>query len=291
MDSSNEQKSDKESWLSKNIIFVLVSLFVIALLSGSVVIYYYSHYFTGDISMEHERWGTMGDFFSGTLNPIFGFIGLFALLLTIAIQNKELSNSTKELRTSARALREQSSSLKIQNFENTFFQLLGLHNKIVGDMFVGEPDSADKGLNGRDCFKDMYNNFDTYFYSRVNQHAEDPNNYLAIIEEAYDEFFKARQADIGHYFRNLYTIVKFVDNSKIDNKKEYVNILRAQLSSYELSMLFYNCLWSGGRKKFKVLIEKYELLENMNIGLLTNSKDQLPLYEKGAYGDVELPRN
>lgn len=282
------QSKNEQAWLSRYIIPVLVSLFVIALLSGAIVILVYANYFSGGITADHGRWGAMGDFFGGTLNPIFGFIGLFALLLTIAIQNKELSNSTRELRTSARALNEQSSSLKIQNFENTFFQLLGLHNNIVSDMFVGEADSADKGLNGRDCFKIIYDYFEIY-YKRKNKYAEDKNNYLAIIEEAYDEFFISQQADIGHYFRNLYTIVKFVDNSEVENKKQYVSILRAQLSSYELSLLFYNCLWSVGRKKFKALIERYELLENMNINLLLNPKDQLPLYEKKAYGELELP--
>ncbi|MBW9274774.1 MAG: putative phage abortive infection protein [Candidatus Thiodiazotropha sp. (ex. Lucinisca nassula)] len=287
MTEEKTQKSE-QGLLSKYIILVLVILFVVALVSATVVIYFYATYYPGEIVANHSKWGTMGDFFGGTLNPIFGFIGLFALLLTIAIQNKELANSTKELATSASALKEQSTSLKTQNFENTFFQMLRLHNDIVNDMFLGEPQSADKGLNGRDCFEEYYGRYKAH-YNRSNATVNDSNDFLGIIEDGYKSFFSEQQADIGHYFRNLYTIIKFVNNSDIENKKQYVSMVRAQLSSYELALLFYNCLWSVGRKKFKDLIEKYELLENMSVELLTNPKDQLPLYNKGAYGDLEIP--
>lgn len=281
---------DEKSWLSRHIITVLISLFIIAIVSGGIVVLFYVNYFTGEISTDHDKWGTMGDFFGGTLNPIFGFIGLFALLLTIAIQNKELANSTRELATSAKALKEQSESLKTQNFENTFFQMLRLHSNIVNDMFSGDPGSADKGLNGRDCFKEYYDSFKTH-YNRENLNAHGSDEHLRIIQDSYTTFFAEKQSDLGHYFRNLYTIIKFVNNSDIENKKQYVSMVRAQLSSYELSLLFYNCLWSVGRKKFMSLIEKYELLENMNIELLTNPKDQLPLYNKSAYGELEIPQH
>jgi hypothetical protein len=46
-------------------------------------------------------------------------------------------------------------------------------------------------------------------------------------------------------------------------KKANLRILRAQLSNYEILVLAYNGLsWPG--KNFKPLIEKYELLKNLN---------------------------
>jgi uncharacterized membrane protein len=278
----------EQTWLSKHIFLVLMALFIVALVSGVGVIIVYSNFFSGEITSDHNRWGTMGDFFSGTLNPIFGFIGLFALLLTIAIQNKELTNSSRELATSAKALKEQSASLKKQNFENTFFQMIRLHNDIVNGMFHGDPNSADKGLSGRGCFEEFYSRFRAH-YGRANSNAADSKDFLDIIEDGYQTFFLEKQSSVGHYFRNLYTIIKFVHKSEIENKKQYVSMVRAQLSSYELSLLFYNCLWSVGRKKFKGLVETYELLENMNVELLTNPKDQLPLYKLSAYGELEIP--
>ena len=46
-------------------------------------------------------------------------------------------------------------------------------------------------------------------------------------------------------------------------KKFYTNFVRAQLSSSELGLLFYNCLGGYGNEKFKPLVEKYALLKNM----------------------------
>ena len=57
------------------------------------------------------------------------------------------------------------------------------------------------------------------------------------------------------------------DERIINNKKkyEYASIVRATLSQYELVMLFYNGFY---HKKFKMLIEKYALINNLRIGLL-----------------------
>lgn len=77
---------------------------------------------------------------------------------------------------------------------------------------------------------------------------------------------------MGHYFRNLYHIVKFVDNSDLENKKTYTNFVRAQLSSFELVLIFYNCLSDKGSEKFKPLVEEYSLLKNMNTDLVFNQK-------------------
>ncbi|MBK8344630.1 MAG: hypothetical protein IPL12_15845 [Bacteroidetes bacterium] len=43
---------------------------------------------------------------------------------------------------------------------------------------------------------------------------------------------------MGHYFRNLYHIIKYIDNSNIENKRTYTNFVRAQLSSHELALIF-----------------------------------------------------
>jgi len=47
--------------------------------------------------------GTFGDFVGGTLNPILSFLALLALLLTLAIQIRELKETRRELELSRRA--------------------------------------------------------------------------------------------------------------------------------------------------------------------------------------------
>ncbi len=101
---------------------------------------------------------------------------------------------------------------------------------------------------------------------------------------AYDQFYFETKADLSHYFRTIYHIYKFIDNSKISNKKQYASIARAQLSSYEQILLFYNCLHENGSEKFKPLIEKYSVFKNIDKSLIIN-QDHLIKYDKSAFGE------
>lgn len=90
---------------------------------------------------------------------------------------------------------------------------------------------------------------------------QDPSYELKF--SAYEKLYKKHENEIGHYYRNLYRIVKLIqtnafgnDNEK-DNeeeKRKYRGILRAQLSSFELLMIFYNVVYSEKGKKFKDLL-------------------------------------
>jgi len=82
----------------------------------------------------------------------------------------------------------------------------------------------------------------------------------------------------------LYHLFKFIENSKLDeiDKKKYASLVRAQLSSYEQIILFYNCLHVNGNKKFKPLIEKFGLLNNIDNKLLLR-KEHKAKYIKSAY--------
>ena len=44
--------------------------------------------------------------------------------------------------------------------------------------------------------------------------------------------------------------------------KEYAQLVQAQMSAYELAILYYNSLYYS---KMNDLVKKYELLENLNI--------------------------
>lgn len=92
--------------------------------------------------------------------------------------------------------------------------------------------------------------------------------FISIYNCVYDNF----NTDFGHYFRNLYRMIKMIDDKKFsDNIVEdfeikyiYTSIIRAQISDDETKWLFYNCINDFGSKKFKPLIEKYTLLKIIN---------------------------
>jgi len=72
----------------------------------------------------------------------------------------------------------------------------------------------------------------------------------------YEEFYKNKENDIGHYYRNLYRIVKYIveSNLSFETQQSYIGILRAQLSADELKMLYYNIYYSNKGKKFFTLL-------------------------------------
>jgi hypothetical protein len=65
-----------------------------------------------------------------------------------------------------------------------------------------------------------------------------------------------------------------VQNTKIgdSNRRQYTSLVRAQLSADELALLFYNGISSWG-EKFRPLILKYDLLENLDPNTLLNAAD------------------
>jgi|GEM_PF-3492564 len=77
---------------------------------------------------------------------------------------------------------------------------------------------------------------------------------------------------LGHYFRNLYKAVKYIEDDKTldsNEKKEFVNLLVAQLSSYEQTLLFLNSLSSLGENWNKELyLSKYNIVDHANLDII-----------------------
>jgi Putative phage abortive infection protein len=225
------------------------------------------------------------------LNTLFSGLAfwgvIYAILLQrneLALQRKELELTRQELRGQKEQLESQNITLKQQRFENTFFSLLNLFNNIVdsieirGAPRIGDPPSV--LLKGRECFSTFSTDFSQH-YSK--QQRANPNmGHRVLCVTAYELFAGNRQALVGHYFRTLYNIVKFIGSSKVENQQVYINILRAQLSSAELTLLFYNCISKYGSDKFKPLVEKFGLLENMDFSGLIDPKHR-ELFNDSAF--------
>lgn len=281
-----------EAAIQQNLLLFLFGFLSIGVIVAGVVLWSYFAQFSGKLSDEQGVWGQFGDFVGGTLNPIFALLSFIALLMTLLIQNKELVISSEELKKSTEALSQQSKALDLQNFERTFFELIRLHHELVNGIVIRESsfNYSDESLQerstkreGRECFAKFYSNLSNY-YHKILEGIDQTQSMPARIEEAFEQLIDYEQSSIGHYFRNLYHIFKFIDEGDVVNKQRYASIVRAQLSSNELCLLFYNALMPQNIK-FKVLIEKYAVLENMSFDKLFDKEQHLSLYESAAYGD------
>lgn len=101
----------------------------------------------------------------------------------------------------------------------------------------------------------------------ISTHSKTPDETIRV----YKIFQDNNNNILGHYFRNLYQALKLIDGFDDNNvtpyqKKRYASILRAQLSSTELSLLFLNCLKGVcDNGKFKDLLIEYRMLEHIVI--------------------------
>jgi len=227
-----------------------------------------------------EQQGQFGDMF-GAINSLFSgfaFAGviyaIFLQMRELKLQKEELILTRKELKGQKLQLKKQNETMVKQNFENTFFSLLRLHNNIVTSIKI-----PGKLYEGRDCFK--------FLNSQIKgdhdrgKRASRPNvNAIGSFILIYDEY----QGILGHYFRALYNLFKLVDQSGVDNKKFYTNLVRAQLSNYELVILFYNCLGKHGKEKFKPLIERYAIFDNIDGTEVINFEHLKKEYSGSAFG-------
>ena len=256
-------------WFKKVRLWFLLVL----LLFGVGLLWYYMPFnWLSHVFPEIKPTQQFGDRFEA-VNALFAGLAFAGVIFAIILQWQELGLQRKELEDTRAEIRGQKETLQKQNFESSFFQLLTMHSEIVNSMVIRK--GSDGEYFGRECFDYMLRHL-----RRI---------YRGSPKRFYEKFFLEFQPYVGHYFRHLYNVVKFVDDQRdfpkeFKKKKRYTNLIRAQLSSDELGLLFYNCLSKRGAK-FRDLVEKYALLEDMRFETLMD-----PEHKKSytsAYGESE----
>lgn len=223
---------------------------------------------------------------AGAINGLFSGLAFAGVIYAIFMQRDELEMQRKELSDQKQEFHTQNATLKRQRFENTFFNMLQLHQQITNNItytfetvkkanFVEESNgqegqSITQTIRGREIFRIAFevaphegSDEKTYYGMRGLLSKDGMDGY----ENSYTPTY------FDHYFRLLYRIFKFVAKSPLiedEERYDYAAIVRSQLSRYELIWLYYNGLSNYGRQKFKPLIQTYSLLKNLRQELLVD---------------------
>lgn len=237
------------------------------------------------LSIGSSSFGEWGDFFGGVLNPILTFMTFMGLLITIVIQQTELRESRREMKRSADALLEQIQNAKRQNFESTFFQMLSVHTGIVSAIdLVNDEGNVTRG---RDCFNVFYTRLNKAYRANQKKVEHGGASDIEVLRRSYAQFWAKHQIELGHYFRFLYNIVRFIKESNFVDGP-YLRLVRAQLSDQETLVIFYNCVASEHGRHFKDLAEEFSLFDNMpQIRLL--DKAHVDLIDARAFTKRDRP--
>jgi hypothetical protein len=208
--------------------------------------------------------GQFGDSF-GPLNTFMAALAAVGALGAYFAQREELADA----KISASTDRKLASK---RDFESTFFNLISLFRDTTNDIEV--PDQYNqKPVRGRDAIKRIIE--EKIGGTQGNDEADSEN---------YNYVYLKNRDDLAHYFRTIYHIVKFIDDSDVEDKRLYARLLRASLSNSEALLIALNCSFGEGRTKFRELIEKYALLHNL-------SEDDaqcwrlIDKFSEGAFGD------
>lgn len=228
-----------------------------------------------------EDVGVFGDS-AGLLNAFFSFLAFMAVLLTIYLQSRKDGHDKQN---GARVLFEQEFFAMVGMLENIVAHLKFTDNKPVEDkkmindivahyyqrmgIGLGQDEEEDKlpapkVVEGREVFKYIYADREHYNLLQYVSKEKDLRQSAQAQEMCFD-------GTLDHYFRYLYRILKHIDKSELLGKLDepekereyYAHLLRAQLSNYELLMLFYNGLLGENPQTIKTLIEKYAMFNNL----------------------------
>jgi hypothetical protein len=325
----------------------LISISLLAIVAGIIISYSFYNALTpflriaepGD-ELDMNATGMIGDFIGGVVGPILSFVGVLLFFLALRLQSKELGLQIKELADTR-------SVFIRQQFESTFFNLLQTQQDIrqkfeadVAETIHGKEtlfESIRSSMHGMHSHirhhlnaiekiydrtdidvekKDYYSVTDKLTLQKYIEHDDytvlyKPMNLIRVI---YGKVDNSHGDKLGHYFRNLYHILSYINDNErfevqqairdrtIDNKivnigfeevvdsefleeleiieyrhNKYAAFVQAQMSSVELFQLFYNALFYP---KMKALIHRYDFLENLNADDLLDKERDLKFYEE-----------
>ncbi|WP_200903750.1 putative phage abortive infection protein [Delftia tsuruhatensis] len=229
-----------------------------------------------------SKWGQVGDYFGGMLNPFFGLITVILVIYSIHVQRIEFRQSTNALNIS------NTSTIK-SSFESSLFAWLGNYRDLVQQIAID-------GNHGRSAINHLVETklstlslmkrshsgstaelaavIEVHYLERVidnydNISLEESQYYDDKLKEAariYDKLYIENRAQLDAPIRTLYRLYKWIDasqNISTDEKWHYSSLIRAQLSWPELIIIFYNCQTKNG-ERFAGLVNKYALLDNLD---------------------------
>lgn len=265
-----------------------------------------------NISLENSAW--FGDYFGGVIGSLWALSGVILFFLAITFQRKELILQRKQLKLQHEEfknqiieLRETKEIFEFQKFENTFFNLLRNQQEILNNVSYTYEVSGQKRLyTGRNFFSTAskylrniyryinpdqqidifkFQNFleENHIYINMDRLIKMKNELPKdahedkIVIMAYKIFFWLFYDQVGHYFRHLYNILKYLKSqesviSQFKFPLEYASIIQSQMSASELFLTFYDGLYFH---KMHKLLNHYDFMENLAIEDLLSNSHQL----------------
>lgn len=284
MDNSSNEKNDG---FMRSLLTKAFAGSIISILAGVILVKWVGWNFT--------ELGPFGDFFAGSTVPIFTLASFIGLILTLRMQKEqlemqrqELQNSLEEMKETRNEIKGQGRTMALQRFESTFFNMITLHNEIIKSLSVESKNFKSKIANEHDKVDTEREVFITFYHeiSKTYRSWGARPNFQQMahkdrIREVYDYLYMNLEHKLGHYYSHLYRTLKLIDKADItlEEKQEYADILKAQLTGFELTVLLYYGLSTRGAEIFP-LLQKYDMLNGLIKEQLIIEEEDSRLYKE-----------
>lgn len=293
-------------------------LFILAIGSIFWGLYIFITFFKGEQLLsgaELDSLSKKGEYISGLVGTIWALAGVFLFFLALNLQSKELSLQIQELKETKEVFLAQQEVFHLEQFENSFFNLLKnlrsacpdqevlneirhriiykysyFQDEIYKNDIITIKEGNDDGVTAANiCSKlgflikhEMFEKEQAiYLLKTVEENLHTANDAPLLKSKlAYRIILEDYSVTLGHYYRSLYHILKYIkkeedreifslrekndDKIKEIHKKYsgYSDLVQAQMSMYELYILFFNGL---GYDEMKKLLHHFNFLENLAI--------------------------
>ena len=132
------------------------------------------------------------------------------------------------------------------------------------------------------------------FYSKPcalqDKNTQDKDAEESRIKDSFTKLYNDHASKLGNYFKNLYLLIKYISEIKIKgfDKGYFVDLVKSQLSKYEILLLAHDCIWMQGKLKgndFIELARTTNLLSALEIDELINSEGVSVVKHKDIFTD------
>ncbi|VXC89426.1 conserved hypothetical protein [Pseudomonas sp. 8Z] len=232
--------------------------------------------------VDPASWGQLGDWVGGVGGTFITFASLVALVFTLRLNRAAMTRQSVYalFATMSKTHDDLTASFQIYNSNgaDVFRVLLSDFNVCLNATVKNYPE-----LNVRQTIDVAYSLFfygatisgrdylkETYDSSKVKAILDDislrRNRLTSLYPKAKGHRLSGNQARLSNYYRNLYGIYSFIDESKLParEKRSILKTVRTRMSNHEQALLALNiCSHLGAKWEHEKLLARYEPIKNI----------------------------
>lgn len=235
------------------------------ILLGLILLNLNREYFI-DRPIDNELIGQIGDFIGGVSGSIWALAGVILFYVALHEQREDFTTNRKilsaqldefklqqqELAETREVFKEQSATQRLQRFETSFFNMLSSLDDIVKPFNYIQKDpfkrSPDIKHEGRNLFAFIFGLVSKNF---MGPKSDSPNfvEFEEIFKNRCAIIFRSHQIEIDLFTNMIEQLILLIFDSGLkDERQLYVNILKSQLTPFQLMILGYNLILKGEEK-------------------------------------------